>query len=65
MQWIRTIGVNHKRKLAFALASAVIGLMKVSDLYAQPDCWNGMAIVSGSVSHCFRDLGSTCVVCPA
>jgi hypothetical protein len=57
------MAVNHKTKLAIALAGALMGVMKVSDAYAQQGCWNGKNFWYGDARLCAKDYGSTCVVC--
>lgn len=61
--WIRNVAVQRRTNIALALAGALIGVMKVSDLYAQSGCWNGGVTQCGGHNYCTYQAGSTCVVC--
>jgi hypothetical protein len=60
---IRRMAVSRKTQLGLALAGALLGVLKVSDAYAQSGCWNGGVATCGTTHYCIYQAGASCVVC--
>jgi hypothetical protein len=55
---------RNKGYVAMSLAGALVGLLKASDLGAQPGCVYHLAVYCSGNIYCTTSSGSNCITCP-